>query len=695
MPRIQSKPLLAAALALGALVAAAVAAAGPAAPAPRGSLLISSTRDPALHNELWLLDLRTGRRVDISRSPAADREVAVAPGSEAVAFVSDRGGAEALYVSRPDGRNLRRVAGPYPEPPGRFVHVRGPAWSPDGRRILFIVSSPSQSAGSAEVRIVPADGGPTRRVGTRVADSALWSPDGQRLGIVTVDSKGYRTTVYDVRGRRLWAVNGAPGAWSSRGDLALRFAPLTTIVVAGQDGRIRWRTTGDRALWSPDGRLLAVSDRGALRLLDDRGGIRFRKPMPGPAYLVAWLPEGNAFLVSEEEGRLLRVGLDGRTTVVSRSAGFPSVSADGDLAFVSRTGIVVRRGGTQRTYRVPPSTGLCFGGGLREPLAWINRETLLYVTGHGGQHEGDLWIAGDGKLRRLPGGARSWRGAAEWSPDGSSIVYEAGSALTHGGGCAGPYEPDLRISDADGGNVRVLTRPGDDYDRSPRWSPDGRRVAFERGSVGDEAAFGILIVDAATGRERRVTTGFDSSPTWTADGRAIVYQHDAEIRQIEVADESVTRVARGEHPEAAPTGSLVAFLRGGALWTVRADGTEERRLAAARPPSPSPFLLAPPTPRWSPDGRRLAVPDTRGIVVVGWDGQRQTLVPARGAGNVAWSPDGRTISFTAVVGNHSRGIFNSAYVARTELYTVPASGGRPTRLTNDLANVVGAAAWRP
>jgi Tol biopolymer transport system component len=70
-------------------------------------------------------------------------------------------------------------------------------------------------------------------------------------------------------------------------------------------------------------------------------------------------------------------------------------------------------------------------------------------------------------------------------------------------------------------------------------------------------------------------------------------------------------------------------------------------------------------------------------------------VPARGAGNVSWSADGARLSFTATVGDYTRGIFNSDYVARTELYTVPASGGRPTRVTNDLANVLGPAAWRP
>ena len=240
----------------------------------------------------------------------------------------------------------------------------------------------------------------------------------------------------------------------------------------------------------------------------------------------------------------------------------------------------------------------------------------------------------------------------------------------------------------------MLTRPGNAYDSDPRWSPDGRHVAFARKNLSDQSTFGIFVVDVATGTERRLTSGPGSLPTWTTDGLSIVYEQAGGVRRVQVADGSVTTIGAGALPEAAPTGQLVAFLRGGGLWIVRADGTGARRLGTVRR---TPRRLAPQEfdpPRWSPGADRVGVTDASGVLVFDLGG-RTSRVPAPGAAGVAWSPEGRTISFNAPVGRYSRGIFSSQYVERTELYTAPAGGGEPTRVTTDLANVLGSAAWRP
>ena len=110
-------------------------------------------------------------------------------------------------------------------------------------------------------------------------------------------------------------------------------------------------------------------------------------------------------------------------------------------------------------------------------------------------------------------------------------------------------------------------------------------------------------------------------------------------------------------PQMSPDGSQVAFVRvdvnekadtyDTSLWIVGTDGkAPARRLTGGTRDT---------TPRWSPDGSRLAfvrVADKDGrmqppqiyvIAMAGGESRAVTDIP-RGAGNPAWSHDGRTIA---------------------------------------------------
>jgi Tol biopolymer transport system component len=675
-----------------AFLAAAVTslgAAAPAPPAPHGSIVVSSMRAPDLHDELWLVDVRSGRRTNVSRDPAADRDPALSPDGRTLTFVSDRGGAEALRTSRPDGGGMRRLAGPFPERANEFVQLLEPSWSPDGRRVAYLYERSGSSARRTEVRIVGRDGGASTRIATG-AESVQWSPDSHRLAVSSVDAQGLWTSVHDLSGRRIWRRPGALAGWSARGELALVVPLRKWVAIVGPDGSARRTAAGVFALWSPDGRRLATGDERSLRILDDRGRRTFSSTTYAIGYGTAWSPDSRALLVFDRAFRPFRLNLGGGSPTARRlPPGGAVLRPDGTLATLTPLGISV--GG--RTVRLRAGgIGLCGDASL--DLHWLDRDRLIYSTGGGGQHMGDLWVLAGGQARRLAGTANGWRGKPAWSPDGGRVVYEHGSALGHGAGCSAGSSPHLRLAPAGGGGVRVLTRPGNAYDGDPRWSPDGGRVAFARKSVGDLSSFGIFVVDVATGAERRLTTGQGDLPTWTADGLSVVYEQEGDVRRVRVADGSVATIGAGTLPEAAPTGQLVAFLRSGALWTVRADGTGARRLGTV---SRSTRRLAPQEvdpPRWSPQADRVAVTDANGVLVFAL-ASGTVRIPAPGAAGVAWSPDGRTISFNAPVGRYSRGIFSSQYVERTELFTAPAGGGKPTRVTSDLANVLGSAAWRP
>lgn len=188
----------------------------------------------------------------------------------------------------------------------------------------------------------------------------------------------------------------------------------------------------------------------------------------------------------------------------------------------------------------------------------------------------------------------------------------------------------------------------------PSFSPDGRRIAFQRFRHGHPSQLWLIEHD---GTDLRDLTDGDVGavwPVWSADGRWVFFRSRGKWNRIDVSSRRVEVLADRIEPDwirptLSPDSLRVAYSRttGGTtdMWTAARDGSDPTRLTFA-----AEFAGF---PSWSPDGERLA------FELVGRDSTQLAMVPAAG-GDVelltrepglswtgGWSPDGRKIAFAA------------------------------------------------
>jgi Tol biopolymer transport system component len=216
-------------------------------------------------------------------------------------------------------------------------------------------------------------------------------------------------------------------------------------------------------------------------------------------------------------------------------------------------------------------------------------------------------------------------------------------------------------------------------DSDPKWSPDGRLLAFD--SRRDDGERNIWVYKAATAAFTRLTsdTGANNSfPTWSPDGQQIAYVHDGEIWILNAADGSdphaITTGASDGRPSWGVTGQILFQRTTGSeseIWTVPADGSTEPEVVISADAGGGR------QPAWSPDASQIAyVVRVDGVLRIavadGTGATPTTITPAAPCPCQfpTWSPDGTRIAF-------------SAGTAKAEqIFVVDASGGRAKRVTD-------------
>jgi acylaminoacyl-peptidase len=280
------------------------------------------------------------------------------------------------------------------------------------------------------------------------------------------------------------------------------------------------------------------------------------------------------------------------------------------------------------------------------------------------------------------------------SPDGNHIVYARNfmDIMKDRG------RSNLWILDADGSDHRPLTS-GNQNDSSPRWSPDGKRLAYVSSTDGSAQIYCRWMDTGQTAKLTQLT----STPrglTWSPDGSHLAFS----MHVSEKAEPMVQLPGKPEGAEWAEPAKVIrklkyradgsGYLKDGydQLFVLPTEGSTPRQMTTGE------FNHSAP-PAWTPDGKALIFsanrhpdweyePRNTEIYEVSLDtGNINVLTDRKGPdGSPAVSPDGKQIAY---LGYDDR--YQGYQVTR--LYVMNRDGGGAKIVSKDLDRGVANPRW--
>jgi Tol biopolymer transport system component/DNA-binding winged helix-turn-helix (wHTH) protein len=466
-----------------------------------------------------------------------------------------------------------------------------PSLSPDGQHLAFAWNGGAGPHFSLYMKVVGTEESLRLTKQESIDFNPVWSPDGRYIAFCRI-LEG-ETGIYIIP-----ALGGA--------ERRVR----KTLWEEREFYEVLWSAA--RLSWSPDGKLLAFSDRASddepafsvfLLSADSLEVRRLTSPVPS---------KDDFNLASSPGGQTLAFA-----SLRSRGDFSPVFSPDGRTLAFARVSH-----GVQSIYTVPVSGGaeqrLISGGTYNWGLAWTPQgRDIVFANAGWLAEDGWLWKIslrggeperlqfGQGGVQPVIRGNRLvyvrqmanlnvWRrkfdsllaagpseklisstrfeSGPQFSPDGRKIAFESTRS--------GAYE--VWICQSDGSGLVQLTR-FNSHTGTPRWSPDGQQIAFDSRAAGNAD---IYVIDSEGGSPRRLTSepSGEVVASWSRNGRWIYFASDRtggwEVWKMPSAGGPAAQVTRhgGFAAFESPDGRFLYYAKGLAapgLWRVPTDGGEE------------------------------------------------------------------------------------------------------------------------